>query len=105
MMLTALIICLTDWCIAATHMAYSKSERMPFYDRYLPLFRDVWHLVGGMRYVCFAYLAWISWGMDWRYYVGTAVLNQVGWMVLKILHGKSNRWGLLPAWLKPSTWR
>ena len=29
MMLTALIICLTDWCIAATHMAYTKSERMP----------------------------------------------------------------------------
>ena len=60
MMLTAIIICLTDWCIAATHMAYTKSERMPVYDRYLPLFRDVWHLVGGMRYVCFAYLAWIS---------------------------------------------
>jgi len=37
--------------------------------------------------------------------VGTAILNQIGWMVLKILHGKSDRWGLLPAWLKPSTWR
>ena len=116
-LLTMLAIVVSDLGAAASHMAYRTSRievegvvatktiwvppsRLPFYDRPLPLFRDVWHLVAGLRYVGLTALAVVVFQWDWRWYLLTAFINGGGWMVLKILHGKSKQWGLIPAWMK-----
>jgi len=122
-LLAAIAILAADWGTAATHMAYTNSRvtsldgaeihwvgptRLPFYDRKLPIFGDVWHLVGGLRYVPMVLLAWIAFGPGiwywdgWHcdpiataWYLGTALVNSIGWQVLKKLHRKNwplHRW-------------
>lgn len=87
-LLAAIAICLSDWGIACTHMAYDVSRRKPFYDRRLPRpVKDVWHLVGGLRYVSMTLLAVLTFS-SWEWYVGTALVNRLGWAILKHLHGK-----------------
>ena len=89
-LLTALLICLCDWSIAATHMSYvGTTHRLPFYDRKLPRpVKDMWHLVGGFRYPALCLLAWYGFGLTWEAYVITAVIDRGGWWYLKRLHNK-----------------
>jgi len=43
-------------------------------------------------------LAWMAWGWEW--YVGSAVVDSLGWYGLKVLHGKVEAWGWKPRWMK-----
>lgn len=113
-LLTALVILAGDWGAAASHMAYTTNrllipggiwmevspKRLPFYERKIPIFGDVWHLIAGFRYIPMALLAWLSWGTQWEWYVGTALVNSLGWLALKALHGKLPAWGWKPRWMK-----
>ena len=119
----AIAICLADWGCAASHMCYTTQlvipqgddlickgdllyverrgpKRLPFYDRKLPIWGDVYHLVTGLRYLPLALLAWLAFGYQWEWWVGTAIVNSLGWLVLKVAHGKHRQWGLMPRWLK-----
>lgn len=109
MVLTMILICAADWGCAASHMAFTSQliiregdrtirkgdilnmERrgprlLPFYSRKLPVFGDVWHLIAGLRYLPLAYLAWLT--QPWEWMLATAVVNSVGWQILKRVHGK-----------------
>ena len=90
MILTAIVICLADWGIAAQHMAYvGTTHRLPFYERKLPRpIKDVWHLVGGLRYLALGLLAWYGFGWTWQAYIITAAVNRCGWWALKRIHNK-----------------
>tara|TARA_Y100000310_G_scaffold295670_1_gene327248 strand:+ start:458 stop:820 length:363 start_codon:yes stop_codon:yes gene_type:complete len=115
-LLAAIVILLADWGTACTHMAYRNriidaqgvrlSEymdpvRMPFYNIPLPIFGDVWHLFGAVRYLAFGMLAYLSFGIDpedpawWAPYLATALVDYAGRQVLKRLHRKDwplHRW-------------
>jgi len=114
-LLAAIAIVLADWGTACAHMAYisyrqsawpthvvvqCEPRRLPFYDRKLPIFGDVWHLVAGFRYLPMGLLAWMAWGWEWEWYVGSAVVDSLGWYGLKVLHGKVEAWGWKPRWMK-----
>jgi len=109
-LLAAIAIVLADWGTACAHMAYTVGRnkgdwwvgptRLPFYDHKLPVFGDVWHLVAGFRYLPMGLLAWMAWGWEWEWYVGSAVVDSLGWYGLKVLHGKVEAWGWKPRWMK-----
>ena len=111
----AAIICLSDWGVAASHMAYKDHEwyengtlllwppkRLDFYERKLPIFGDAWHLVAGFRYIAFTALAWEVF-VHWWMYPATAIVCGLGWLALKWKHGKLAEWDWKPRWLKQLT--
>jgi len=113
----ALAILAADWGAASSHMCYvnqnvvtwdagvvTRSEmrgpkRLLFYDRRLPVFGDFYHLIAGLRYLPMGLLAWVTWS-TWEWYVGTAAVNSLGWLLLKVWHGKVEAWSWKPRWLK-----
>ena len=104
----AIAICLADWGAAASHMAHNKGYTwMEPYPYPLLIFGDVWHFVAGFRYLPMALLAWLAFGLQWEWWVATALVNSIGWYLLKRLHGKIDKWGWQPRWLKSITtaWR
>ncbi len=113
-LLAAAAICAGDWGCAASHMAFDAwTMRMPYWKR-IPIWGDVYHLVAGLRYLPMVLLAWLAFGNplegwmwddpkitipeSFLWYLGTAVVNSLGWQGLKRLHGK-DYWG------KPRWWR
>jgi hypothetical protein len=101
---TTIAILLADWGAAASHMAYDISRRKPFYDRPIPIWGDMFHLIAGLRYIPILLLVWYgfgwhdlnaglsddSWGVAlWT--AGTALVDWHGWLVLKKVHSKP--WG------------
>jgi len=84
----AVLICLSDWGCAASHMAFSDYTMRSPYWRRIPVFGDVFHLVAGLRYLAMGVLAVVVFGYQWEWYLGTALLNSLGWQLLKRLHGK-----------------
>ena len=140
-LLALFAICIADWGCAASHMAYVSTKvpwyteggkycgvlseiplkRLPFYDRRIPIWGDVYHLIAGLRYLPMALLAWLAFGNpfdQWRlvwygwdnwpywytlwydadvlWYIATASINGAGWQILKRVHGKD--WTLKMLW-------
>ena len=123
-------VCLSDWGAASSHMAfrlvgfqecaacaanpgspvlcssclhnrYRAGRRLsPFYARRLPVFGDVWHLVGGLRYLCMVLLVAGVYGFHWKWWLATAVVNWAGWQLLKRIHRKDWGHGVWERWLK-----
>jgi len=97
--MTLIAICLSDWGAAASHMSFDKLVFKPFYEKKLQVFGDVWHLVGGLRYVGLGLLAYLGFGTQWKWYVAAALINQVGWYILKRVHGKEWGMGVWNRWI------
>lgn len=107
----AAAICLADWGCAMSHMAFDVQRRKPVYDAYVPLWGDFYHFVAALRYIPMLLLARLAYGpfytctfLGWSlpvlrieihtnafWWIGTAVVNFLGWQVLKRIHGK--QWG------------
>ena len=118
----AIAIVLADWGAGASHMCYLtrigwimdtpekqfsavdtsdiRPVRMPFYNKPMPIWGDRWHFIAAWRYLPMALLAWMAFGYQWEWWVGTALVNSIGWYGLKVAHGKVDRWGWQPRWLK-----
>lgn len=96
--LICLVICLSDWGCAASHMALKDYAFRSPYGARVRLFGDLWHVIGGLRYLGLGALAFYAFETLWHWYVITAVTNSLGWYALKRLHGKD--WGWKPTWLK-----
>lgn len=113
-MVAAVAIVVADLGCAASHMAYVSTfvpelagweregktleippMRLPIYDKHLPVCGDLWHLVAGLRYVALGMLAWLAFGWEWEWYLGTALINSIGWQGIKRLHGKDWTLGML----------
>lgn len=116
--ITALFILLADWGTACSHMAYVNTylfgspdepnktmvsvppNMSPFYARKLPVVRDVFHLIAGLRYLVMVLVAVVVYWDSWLWYAGIALVNYAGWLVLKKLHGKPWGWGLIDLWTR-----
>ena len=114
-LLTALSICICDWVVASRAMAYTTQlvlddvsppafnakgpKWLPFYERQWGK-HDFFHIMGWPRYLALGWFAYLGFGMDWRWYAATALLNAAGWLSLKILHGKLDAWGWKPRWMQ-----
>ena len=98
--LCAIAILLADWGAAASHMAFDRFELKPFYARRIPIWSDPWHLISGLRYIPMLLLMWVSYGWQWEWWLGTAVVCQIGWYALKRLHRKDWGHSVLNRWMK-----
>ena len=99
-LLAAIAILLGDWGCAMSHMAFKRVEFTRLYNEPCRFFGDHWHFVASWRYLPMALLAWMAFGYQWEWWVGTALVNSIGWYGLKVAHGKVDRWGWQPRWLK-----
>ena len=80
---------------------------------------DFFHIIGWPRYIALTWLAWLGfgWGDYWElrmaappdvrvdvacffWTLNTAIVCSAGWLLLKILHGKTSTWGWTPRWMQ-----
>tara|TARA_R110000824_G_scaffold94268_3_gene227595 strand:+ start:1451 stop:1756 length:306 start_codon:yes stop_codon:yes gene_type:complete len=97
-LLAALSICLADWAMASSHMAYKTGQWHTWYCKPIPVLGDRFHAASDFRYPALCLLAFLAFGTQWYWYVGTASCNFIGWQTLKRLHGKD--WGIFRRWFQ-----
>tara|TARA_R110000787_G_scaffold47246_2_gene114457 strand:+ start:1847 stop:2149 length:303 start_codon:yes stop_codon:yes gene_type:complete len=96
--LAALSICLADWAMASSHMAYESGQWHKWYRKPIPVLGDRFHAASDFRYPALVLLAVLAFKWQVGWYAATAVCNFIGWQYLKKLHGKD--WGIFRRWFQ-----
>lgn len=98
--LAATAICVSDWGIAASHMAFDTIVFKPAFAAEMPIWGDVWHYAASHRYISMALLAALVFGWRLRWYAATAFANWAGWQLLKHASDKTQwGWGVWERWI------